>query len=161
MLVGCGSKLPTILHEPPKKQNLNKVITGQYQALSGEVVGLSAVTKNARVMTFSTSSCLTCREEAEEISGFIQEHGARPTKVELVTIMVGDVIEDLIGEDAFFQWGELPWTIGMDIDAQLFGQYCDGETPCTIIETPEQGIVFQHTGMVGVKKLQEVTGAWY
>ncbi len=115
------------------------------------------------VLIFAQDTCTTCAAEADEISAKINELGALPSNVEVVTFMVG-LTGEFAQEDAQ-DWKKIrkaQWTVGVQKDEQnLFRKYFGSSStvPSILIQKNKQ-VIFRHVGALGIEKLEEMTGVW-
>ena len=55
----------------------------------------------------------------------------------------------------------VPWTVAIDETNQMFKDLCGGTTtPCSLVQTPNEGVIYKHIGLAGVKELEALTGPW-
>lgn len=161
LIMGCGVGRKVVVSEGDKATP-PVVVTPESGAtyLTGRLstLDLDSLRDRPLVLVFASDTCDICLAEAEEFRDSLKVAANPPTKVTLVTAMVGAVSDDAL---VWKEDNRIPWTVAIDENLDLFKQYCGGSTvPCTLVQLPGKGIVFRQIGAVHVKDLQKLTGPW-
>lgn len=115
------------------------------------------------VLYFAQETCTTCAKEADALSAEINRLEGLPSNVKFLTILVGTDAEFF--EDAA-DWSirhSTQWSIGLEKETDsLFSKYFaePRQVPSIVIQKPQEGIVFKHTGEVTLEQIREETGPW-
>jgi hypothetical protein len=161
---GCAKRFPYQVSAPAQKKSTapsaatKKFVSGTVIGTDGKPVNLSDYTSQPIVVIFAQDTCTTCLAETEEFRDSLSERTHEPAKVKVVSILVGAALDDAI------DWKNLhsvPWTVTVDTGDPLFRSYCaDGKVPCTVVQLPEQGIVFKRVGASSLAEITKLTGNW-
>ena len=158
LLIGCAANLPIGLSEVESGSSIGKKIEGVVRATDGTEIDLGNTDKETVILVFAQDTCITCSEEADEISTRIEELGGLPSNVEIVTFLVG-----LTGEfalDDASDWKQnhnAQWTVVVqEGNKNLFQEYFPGSIsiPAFIIQRDGR-IFFQHIGALGIDELEK------
>ena len=129
-----------------------------FKTTTGTDINLNEIKDKPIVLVFATETCSTCIEEAELFRDGLKDPKLSPDKVHLVTVITGSFEEDAI------EWQrrlKVPWTVAYIFDTDAFKFYCGGKTtPCTLVQTPDEGIIYKHIGLSTRDKLEPITGPW-
>lgn len=153
---GCiGSSLPFSLSKP-QSQGDQMELAGSFVTSTGQNILLSDLKTKNTVVMFAQYFCEVCKHEAACV---LQSLGASSfSGTNLITILVASDA----GEAA--QWKQLhklPWTVGAIESTELLKQYCpQGQTPCTVIHRPGQGVKFIKQGETSAQEILNIIGKW-
>ncbi len=166
VLSGCGVKLKkdlSPLRLPPISRGEN--LRGAFLGLDGQSQSLENDNGKPTVLVFAQFFCEECILESEHFRDSLADPMVAPSRINLITILVGDRQTDLNNSLAdaadFKRIYALPWTVGADPQAELFPLYCpENLTPCTVVQIPGRGIVMRKVGLSSRSEIETYTGAW-
>jgi hypothetical protein len=164
VLLSCGSQVQNSLqpeNTPPPQQATSFKTSGNFKSIEEVDFYLPEVTTKPRILIFAGTFCSICQGEHRELQAlFDSKNGSLPSNVEILTIMV-DAVDNSDSLD-FKDFTGIQWNPYYQVNQNLRNQLCGAgsATPCTVIEMPQQGIVFQHIGGTSVQELQQITGEW-
>jgi hypothetical protein len=130
---------------------------GRVQTAEGwlELEELSA---RPTILVFGQDLCAVCGHEADALVASLSVAGLEPSRVRLVSILVGASPEDARDWKADHR---VPWSVGMDPDSTVFASYCAERTvPCNVVFVPGQGIVMNQNSPTTPEELRLLTGPW-
>lgn len=165
ILLGCGVHRPVLLSEGPVAQlpkfggQGTTYLTGSLPTTEGKTLSLDSLKERSIVLIFASDTCDICLSEAEEFRDSLKDPTVAPTHVELLSVLVGTRPKDV---QFWKEDNRIPWRVGWDETLELYQKYCGNSAavPCTIVQTPEKGIVYQHIGKTALKDILKLTGAW-
>lgn len=127
--------------------------------LDGSNFELNSTPTRARVLIFSQDTCTVCAEEAKAISKELHKIGGSSKSVEFATVLVG--LGDILDGKDWVEKNGVIWPVVYQPGDSTFIQYCpEKKTPCTLIDKPQEGIVFYRNGKVTVEDIKTITGDW-
>ncbi len=165
LLSACGVRQtidlspPSHLGAPPGGGGLvPQFLTGALSLVGAQPISLEALGAKPLALIFASDTCDVCLEEATNIRDAFDDPAVEPAGVRFVTAMVGIAEEDA---RAWKHDNRIPWSVGWDEKLELFKTWCGGTTvPCTLIQIPEKGVIFRHTGEVSADQIKTWTGPW-
>src|SRR5690606_4424881 len=148
----------TELPEGPQQRKVsNSTLEGILVTPSGSV-NLKDDGGLPTVLAFGSTMCSSCNEEAQAFRDHLKDKTRGPTKIRLLTVLVGATAGSV---DRWKQRYQIPWTVAYDTDASVFKQFCEEDTvPCLIIHLPDQGVVLREHGIVEMERIVNLTGPW-
>ena len=142
--------------------SIGKRIEGVVMATDGSQIDLvQDIDKDMLVLIFAQDTCTACAAEADEIANKIEELGALPSNVEIITFLVG-LTGDFALEDAL-AWKQdhgAQWSVVVQNgERNLFKEHFPGSAtvPAIVIQKNDR-IFFQHTGPIGIEELERLVG---
>ncbi len=167
LVAGCGVNRKVVLWEgkvspspitPGGSGETPSYFAGSFPTTDNANVTLDTLRDKPVVLVFASDTCDICLREAEAFRNALKNPNSSPKKVDLLTVMVGAKPQDVI------QWkkeNKIPWRVGWDGTLALYNSYCGGASvPCTLVQTPEKGIVYRHIGESQVEEVRKLTGDW-
>ncbi len=110
------------------------------------------------ILVFAQYNCSSCTAEADALAAALTD-GMNPTKVNLITVMVSNTIDQA---RTFQAAHNVSWPIVLDSYSTLFNKLCPiNIMRCHIIHEPGRGIIFSSQDAVTPAELQAISGAWY
>jgi thiol-disulfide isomerase/thioredoxin len=135
-------------------------LAGKYLDADDKSVSLLSDGDPVLVM-FATDSCAPCRKEAEEMAAFIKANGL-PTKLKVVSILVGANRSDLLAWSESFGKDQISWVRGTDPDMELFNQFFEElVTPATVYIDLQANKVIRWQAPVTIPEIQRETSPWF
>lgn len=158
LLSGCGVKADRLVKTASNPPQLNQQIVGVVELTDQSTIDLASITDKPLILVFAQDTCLVCLEEAEGFKKAFQDPTQEPSNVKLISVIAG---ADLQLAQEWKQDHQIPWAVGFDYDLKIFSKYCpEKQTPCTLVQLPGSGVVFQKTGLAHAEELQAITGEW-
>lgn len=155
LLSGCGYKLSYLLSDRPKLES-PKFLDLKLTQTSGEELDLSKVRDQNIVLMFASIGCTSCAKEIDLLKKDLPRNGLDDSETLFITNYVST--DQSMAQRQKDRFG-IFWTVTFQDHAEDLAKYCpENLTPCTIISTPEKGIVDQHTGVTDLKYIQRVIG---
>ena len=136
------------------------------QTASGTDLSLGAYSDLPLVLVFAQDTCVVCHGETDAILSALKTPTRGPTAIHLVTVLVGadqGIASDWKNgvDNPWTAGASIPWEVAYQADDSLFRSLCPTQkVPCSVIQLPDQGVVFQKTGAAEPEVLKAVTGAW-
>jgi hypothetical protein len=135
-----------------------RYIEGNFRDLNQAQISLGDYKSKTLIVIFASDTCEVCASEVEEIKSSLREPDRAPSKVEILSLLLGADVQDAR------DWRNshsIPWRVGYLDALGLFRQWCPGgQVPCVIVQRPERGIVLQRASKVSVAELHALTGDW-
>ena len=161
---GCGVKSRFLLSEGkglPKisgPTNEGVYLTGNLPIVDGSVVDLSSLKGKTVVLLFASDTCDICLSEAVSIRKALKNLAIEPDRVRFLTAVVAAKSTDAL---TWKKENQVPWSVGFDEKLALFNESCGGgSVPCTVVQSPQKGIIFMQKGEVSVEEIRKITGPW-
>ncbi len=159
LLSSCGSQLSKDLSPNRVAEfQFGEKMRGSFILPNGNQVQLENDNGKPTVLIFSAEFCGICQSENENFRDSLRDPQVPPANVNLYTVMVG------VPESVAQEWKtdfRLPWAVGADPRRELFLQYCpENITPCTVVHTPKDGIVYRKVDESRREEIEKFTGPW-
>ncbi|MDZ4678165.1 MAG: redoxin domain-containing protein [Oligoflexia bacterium] len=155
-VLSCGDKFTEI---PGVKKRLTaSSLAGELPTTDGSLINLASDGNKITVLQFASDSCTVCAEEAKSFRSHLRDQNIAPSKIKLVSIIVGAILID--AQDWKSRLG-VPWTVAYDTESIVFKKHCSQNTvPCIVIHSPEKGVVLSKHGVVKMDEILSHTGDW-
>lgn len=158
MMSGCGSKMPYLISPPATHAVTASGLTGTFTTSDDTTEDLAKDSDLPTILIFGQDTCEACGDEATRLISALKNPSQAPTKIHLLTVLVGAIVDDAVD---WKQLHQVPWTVGIDPEPSLFTQYCPDQTvPCEIVFVPGKGIVLRQNGPADNDTLIQLTGPW-
>ncbi len=140
-----------------------KVLPDKALGLDGEEVDFGDDNHKLTILQISSSTCIPCEEETREFLAHLKDTNIAPSKINIITHFVNIKNEqDLLAEKNYYK---IPWKVTFyrkwKQSKKLIKKYCKkNETPCLVINHPEDGIIYSKPGKIPLEDLLKLTGDW-
>ena len=157
LLASCGRQMDYILSEQPIVKLTDNLSVTAIDS-DGNSFKVAADPSKVTLLIFGQDTCIVCGEETEHFVASLADPMVAPSKINMVTLLVGAIVEDADYWKFIF---DVPWKVGVDTNGQIFKKYCPLNTvPCIIVHDPAKGIVLRHHGAIDINYLKSLTGPW-
>lgn len=156
---GCGSKVQPRIEPTYVVTGLK--VSGTITDINNQPVVISENPMKPRIFIFASTFCGVCQGEHRNLRDLMATNGGvLPTNVDIYTIMTGAV--DNMDSLDFKDFTQIQWNPFYQVNDELRNTLCGIGTanPCVVVEKPNEGVIFKHTGEVSIQELQILTGAW-
>jgi len=150
-VASCGRNMDQVVLDPFKNVvgGFENITDGQGPNLQlntsdGTVVDLRDADGKPTIILFSGEWCLTCKEEHNHLKQYFLESPDLLTKINIYTIFIR--VNQSKADTLAKLWG-IDWQVAFKPDLELIKQFCPNAlTPCAVVHSPSQGIVYQKAG---------------
>lgn len=158
LLLGCGRQMDYLLSEQSPLTKLTQNLSITAIDSNGDSFDVVEDAGKVTLLIFGQDTCIVCGEETEHFLGSLNNPLLAPTRINMVTLLVGAIVEDADYWKFIF---DVPWKVGIDTTGEIFRQYCPLNTvPCIVVHDPLKGIVLRHHGAIDLDYLKSLTGPW-
>lgn len=130
-------------------------ISGVVSITDGSTISLDEIDAQPLLLIFAQETCEVCREETLGFKAAFDE--ATSKNLRIVTVLVGSIREDAVDWKSADNWEdgvEVPWSVGFEIQPQLFAQLCPNSgTPCSLLQLPGKGVILKHSGLLHAQEV--------
>jgi hypothetical protein len=137
-------------------------LSGLFIQSDGATVQFKDFADQATIVFFAGEFCSACRAETERLVTLFNEKGL-PTKIKILTVLVGSTHQEIQGWKETFEKGQPAWTLGADDEELTFYKkyFSKLVTPSILYVDPATQKIKKFQEAITIEELQKETQLWY